>query len=130
MQPANLKNKKTRLLVVEDDATSVDILKIFLQDKYEIDTAANGSEALKKAREFDYDCFLMDIGLPGKMNGVDVTKKLKEIRNNKNKPFIATTAYALKSDREHFLSQGLTHCLIKPFSRKDLMDIIAEALEG
>ena len=70
----------------------------------------------------------MDIGLPGKMNGMDATKSLKEIKDYKNKPFIAITAYAMKGDKEFFLSEGLTHYIVKPFNKQDLLDTIAKAL--
>ena len=128
MQGENPINQKPKLLIVEDDKVTIDVLRLYLGKKYELDKAINGEEAMKKVAENDYDAFLMDIGLPGKMNGMDTTKKLKEIKNNKNKPFIAITAYAMKGDKEYFLSEGLTHYIVKPFNKQDLLDTITKAL--
>ena len=128
MQGENPINQKPKLLIVEDDKVTIDVLRLYLGKKYELDKAINGEEAMKKVAENDYDAFLMDIGLPGKMNGMDTTKKLKEIKNNKNKPFIAITAYAMKGDKEYFLSEGLTHYIVKPFNKQNLLDTIAKAL--
>lgn len=128
MQGENTINQKPKLLIVEDDKVTIDVLRLYLGKKYELDKASNGEEAMKKAEENDYDAFLMDIGLPGKMNGMDATKSLKEIKDYKNKPFIAITAYAMKGDKEFFLSEGLTHYIVKPFNKQDLLDTIAKAL--
>ena len=130
MQKENLRNSKPKLLVVEDDKTTVDVLKIYIKDKYDLDWAQDAKEAFKKAKENDYNGFLMDIGLPGNMNGMEVTKNLKEIKDNKDKFFIAITAYAMKGDRERFLSEGLTHYIVKPFNREDLLNTIAKALNN
>ena len=128
MQKEQSKDRKPKLLIVEDDKVTIDVLRLYLGKKYELDKASNGEEAMKKAEENDYDAFLMDIGLPGKMNGMDATKSLKEIKDYKNKPFIAITAYAMKGDKEFFLSEGLTHYIVKPFNKQDLLDTIAKAL--
>ena len=130
MQKENLRNSKPKLLVVEDDKTTVDVLKIYIKDKYDLDWAQDAKEAFKKAKENDYNGFLMDIGLPGNMNGMEVTKNLKKIKDNKDKFFIAITAYAMKGDRERFLSEGLTHYIVKPFNREDLLNTIAKALNN
>ena len=120
---------KPRLLFVEDDKVTIDVFKLFIGDRYQTDWAETGEVSLTKANENDYDVFLMDIGLPGKLNGIETTKKLKEIKNNKDKPFIAITAYAMKGDKEYLISQGLTHYLMKPFDRQKLINIIEDALE-
>lgn len=130
MKGEKLNNSKKKLLMVEDDKITVDIVRVFVQKKYELDHAFTGEEALVKAAKYDYDCFLMDIGLPGKMNGMDTAKKLKEIKGYKNKPFIAVTAYAMKGDKEFFLSQGMTHYIMKPFKRHEVLELITEALKS
>ena len=130
MQKKNLRSSNPKLLIVEDDKTTVDVLKIYIKDKYDLDWAKDAEEAFKKAKENNYNGFLMDIGLPGNMNGMEVTKNLKEFKDNKTKPFIAITAYAMIGDKEHFFSEGLTHYIVKPFNSEDLMDTIAKALNN
>ena len=120
---------KPKLLFVEDDKVATDLVKILLKDKYDIESARTGEEALKKAEENDYDAFLMDIGLPGKYNGIQTTIELKKIKNNKDKPYIAITAFAMAGDREYFLSEGLTHYISKPFEFIKFIEIIEKALK-
>ena len=129
MQEENFKNQKPKLLIVEDDKITVDVLKLYLGKIFELDWAISGDEALKKAVASDYDGFLMDIGLPGSMNGMEATKSLKKIKNYRDKPFIAITAYAMKGDKQRFLSEGLTHYIVKPFNKQELLSTVAEALK-
>ena len=119
---------KPKLLFVEDDKVTIDVVTRVLKNKYDIDNASSGIDALKKNEGNDYDAFLIDIGLPGKMDGIETTKRLKEIKNNKDKPFIAVTAYAMAGDREFFLSEGLTHYISKPFELQKLKELIENAL--
>ena len=125
----NINSQKQKLLFVEDDKVTIDVVKRLLKDKYEVDSALNGEDALEKAIENDYDAFLIDIGLPGKMDGIKTTKELKEIKDNKDKPYIAITAYVMQGNKEFFLSEGLTHYISKPFDFKKLIELIASALE-
>jgi two-component system, sensor histidine kinase len=121
---------KPKLLLVDDDEVIADILKIFIGDKYQLDSVTNGLAAIKKVKENDYDAFLIDIGLPGGFDGMETTKKLKEINNNREKPYICVTAHCMKGDKEHFLANGLTHYLSKPFIKEKLLTLIEEALKG
>ena len=125
----NTNQPKPKLLFVEDDKVATDLVKILLKDKYDIESAKTGEEALKKAEENDYDAFLMDIGLPGKYNGIQTTIELKKIKNNKDKPYIAITAFAMAGDREYFLSEGLTHYISKPFNFIKFIELIEKALK-
>ena len=123
-----LEISKPRLLLVEDDIKATTMTVKYLEKIFEIDSALNCDEAVNKAKEKDYDAFLMDIGLPGNSNEMDTAKKLKEIKNNRYKPFIAVTAYAMPEYKEYFLSEGLTHYIAKPFEAADLIELIYEAL--
>ena len=120
---------KPKLLFVEDDQVTINLVKRILRNKYDIDSTRYGEDALEKAIENDYDAFLIDIGLSGKMNGITTTKELKKIKNNENKPYIALTAYVMPGDKKLFLSEGLTHYISKPFEFRALIDLIESALE-
>lgn len=119
---------KPKCLFVDDDNILVDVLRRFIGDRFHLDWACNGKEAFIKAEEYSYDIFLIDIKLPGGMNGLEVTKNLKKIKNNKDKPFIAITAYAMRGDKEQFLANGMTHYISKPFEKQILLDVVNEAL--
>jgi CheY-like chemotaxis protein len=120
---------KKRLLILEDDLVTVNVLLRLLKNQYDIDDVNNGEDALKMANKNNYDAFLIDIALPGNMNGIDATKELKKIKDNREKPYIAITAYALPGDKAHFLTNGLTHYISKPFEFKTLLRLIENAIE-
>jgi CheY-like chemotaxis protein len=122
-------NLKQRLLILEDDIVNTQLLLRLLKNLYDMDFVNNGEDALKYAVEKNYDVFLIDIGLPGNMNGIQATKELKKIKDNNNKPFIAMTAFALAGDKNHFLNEGLTHYISKPFEFNKLIELIGSALE-
>ena len=71
---------------------------------------------------------MIDIGLSGGMNGIQLTKKLKELKNNRRKPYIAITAYAMPGDKERFILEGLTHYISTPFEFQALIKLINAAL--
>jgi CheY-like chemotaxis protein len=120
--------EKPRVLVVDDDKTSVDITTLFLKELYEIDIAENGVEAVKKTETNKYDAILMDIGLGRGMNGVEATKKIRENSNYKNIPIVAVTAYVMKGDKEEFLKAGCSHYLSKPFESSKLKELLNSIL--
>ena len=122
-----MNTNKPKLLYVEDDLMATTLVVKNLNKRFDIHCASNGSEAINKAVENDYDAFLIDIGLPTS-NGMEITKQLKEIKNNINKPYIAVTAYAMQEYKEYFLSEGLTHYISKPYEPKDLIKLIDQAL--
>ena len=120
------KKGKYSLLLVENDIPSIDIIKIYLQEGYEVDTALDGLTAMQMVEKKKYDAVLMDIDLGFGMNGLEVTQKIKEIKSYENVPIIAVTAYAMLGDREKFLAAGCTHYIAKPFDKIALIDLLEE----
>lgn len=120
----NSESSKIKLLFIEDDKVTIDVVKRLFKNKYNCDCVLDGESALIKAKENDYDVFLIDIGLPGKFDGIQTTKELKKIKNNSDKPYVAITAFAMAQDKEFFLSEGLTHYISKPFEFKALLELI------
>ena len=69
-----------RLLVIEDDPDLMRAVCQCLREAgYAVDEASDGPEGLRKARDADYDCILLDVMLP-QMNGWDVLQRLREKR--------------------------------------------------
>ncbi|SDW74933.1 Signal transduction histidine kinase [Lutibacter oricola] len=107
---------KLKILIVEDDEVSSNLLDITLE-KYssEILKAKNGYEAIEICKKHtDIDLILMDIQMP-KMNGHEATKKIREF--NKSVIIIAQTAYSLKGDKETALKSGCNNYLSKPIDK-------------
>lgn len=124
-----LTENKFDLLYVEDDQASVDIVSLMLRGKYDFDVARTADEALMKVKQNSYRAILMDINLQKDIDGVQLTKMIRQINNYSDIPIAAITAYAFDSNKEEFLSQGMTHYLSKPFSKNDLFDLLAKMLE-
>ncbi len=108
-----------RVLIVEDEKQIVDILRFNLaREGYEIITAADGPEGLKKALSASPDLVLLDIMLPG-MDGFEVCRALRE--TDRLTPVIMLTAREEESDKVLGLEIGADDYITKPFSIKELL---------
>lgn len=106
-----------RVLVVDDDVKTVELVKLYLnRDGYRVLTAFNGKDALRLARESHPDLIVLDIMLPG-MNGLDVCRTL---RQESDVPIIMLTALTTDKDRLAGLNLGADDYVSKPFSPREL----------
>ena len=116
------------VLVVEDNKTNQMLLSLILDEigvTFEI--AHDGTEAIVKYKNSDFDVVLMDENMPN-MNGIEATHHIRELEielNLKPVPIIAVTANALSSDRERFLDAGMNDYVAKPYSQEDIINILA-----
>lgn len=121
-------SKRNKILVVEDDIYSRDVVRLCLKDLYEIDFAEKGEKAVQMTENKAYDAILMDINLGIGMSGIEAAKQIRKIEGYKDIPIIAVTAYAMEGDREKFLSNGCSHYLSKPYDKKAMVKLLNEAL--
>lgn len=116
------------VLLAEDNATNQIVVSHALERiGCDVDIVDNGKAALKAAHQRDYDCILMDISMP-EMDGLEATQHIQSETRNANTPIIALTAYALRGDRERFLSAGMSDFLAKPVEKEELVACIARNL--
>jgi len=119
---------KERILIVEDDPRNMRLLEMTLKARgYTLLEATDGGEALDMAIRERPDLIIMDIQLP-KVNGLAVTRKLRETPEFRHTPIIAMTAYAMKGDREKAIEAGCSAYLPKPINTRELPEIIASML--
>lgn len=71
-------NQRGRILIVDDNAMNRDILCRILRKEYELDTAENGDECLRKLPEFQPQLVLLDIMMPG-IDGYEVCRRIKKV---------------------------------------------------
>jgi len=103
-----------RILIVDDNPANVKILQTRLAaDGYEVVTAADGEEALSKAREDSPDLILLDVMMP-KLNGLDVCRRLRADPDFPFTPIIMVTAMADSKDVVAGLEAGGDEYLTKP----------------
>ena len=117
-------NKRLTILVVEDDAINQLYLKSQLKKDYEVIVASTAKKALEKLKTISVDLILMDISLQGGMNGLELTKLLKEDERYSKIQIIAVTGHASNEDRDRILSAGCDDYLAKPFQMNELLDKI------
>ncbi len=114
-----------KILFVDDDETSQDVVRFYVENYYEIDVASTPNEALELVSKNKYDVILMDIGLGYKTNGIQLTQK---IRNRypyyKNIPVVAVTAFATSTDEANAYEGGLDYFIVKPFSKTSLLNLL------
>ncbi len=118
------RERKPKILLVEDDDISVIVISKYLKAGYDLDIIGDGKEAVNLASQKSYDGFLMDIALKGEMSGMDVVEALRNLERYKSTPIIAVTAYAMEGDREKILSSGCSHYISKPFGKNQLLEVL------
>lgn len=110
--------KAKRVLIIEDEVSISDIIKFnLLKEGYEIETAYNGEEGLKKALNLNFDLILLDIMLPH-MDGFQVCRKIRE---SSNVPIIMLTAKEEEVDKVLGLELGADDYITKPFGMRELI---------
>jgi two-component system alkaline phosphatase synthesis response regulator PhoP len=106
-----------RVLVVDDDAKTVDLVRLYLnRDGYRVSVAYDGPEALRLAREVHPDLIVLDLMLPG-CDGLQVCRTL---RQESDVPIIMLTARTTEEDKLSALGLGADDYVTKPFSPREL----------
>jgi two-component system response regulator MtrA len=107
-----------RLLVVDDDRSIREIMKLSLEEEgYLVDTAETAEEALETIRRTVPDLMILDVMLPG-MSGFDLTK---EIRRTSSLPIVLLTAKTDTIDKVVGLESGADDYVEKPFEMRELV---------
>jgi PAS domain S-box-containing protein len=115
-----------RVLAVDDDPDSVNVLRLILEEQgARVDTAYSASRALEKIEVNPPDVLLSDIGMPGQ-DGYQLIDAVRKLPGNAAKiPAIAITAFARPEDRIAALRAGFNMHLAKPINTAELITIIA-----
>jgi len=117
-----------KILIVDDNQDNRElVVKILKRYGYATCEAADGEEALAGAASDRPDLILMDIALP-KIDGLEATRRLRQMAELKDTPIIALTAHAMKGDREKALAAGCCDYITKPINVRELPEQIARNL--
>ncbi len=121
---------RARVLVVDDEADLVRILQFGLQAiGYQVETASDGQEALKKAREAKPDIILLDLMLP-KLDGYKVCRLLKFDERYKNIPIIILSARTQEGDQLLAMEMGANRFITKPYDFSEVLSHIETLLKS
>ncbi len=118
-----------KVLVADDKATSRELVRTVLEKcGYEVFEAADGTEALQRAREVQPDLIILDLHMPG-LGGIGVVRELRLDAQFASTPIMALTASAMHGDQERALSAGFTGYLSKPIRLATLRNEVERLLQ-
>ncbi|MBW3110998.1 response regulator transcription factor [Bacillus sp. MCCB 382] len=107
-----------KVLLVDDEENIVDVCSRYLiREGYDVSTASNGIEAIKRYHSFNPDIVILDIMMP-EMDGWQVAEKIREDHDT---PIIMLTALGQEKDRIYGLTIGADDYVTKPFSPRELL---------
>jgi CheY-like chemotaxis protein len=119
-----------RILIVEDKASSRELLRTVLENQgFVVTEAADGEGALQKARAELPDLILLDLHMPVR-GGYEVLKELRQEPRFASVPIVAVTASAMQGDREKAIAAGFNAYLTKPVPLNSLRTEIQRLLSG
>ncbi|MBI5903314.1 MAG: response regulator, partial [Deltaproteobacteria bacterium] len=98
-----------------------------MQRGYEIETAADGYEALIKVGDFKPELLILDIMMP-RIDGFEVCRRLKGDESTSDIKILAVTAYG-KEDMEKIVKCGADDCLPKPLGLREFQKSVENLLE-
>jgi signal transduction histidine kinase/ActR/RegA family two-component response regulator len=118
-----------RILVVDDEPINREVAQKQL-DALDliVDTAADGAEAIAKAKAGIYAAIFMDMRMPN-VNGLDATRQIRQLREYKHVPIIAMTANVFDEDKAQCIAAGMDDFLTKPFTPTELFAVLLRSLE-
>jgi PAS domain S-box-containing protein len=129
-RPEGVDNRPLRILVAEDDLVNQRLAVGLLEKRgHVVVVAGDGKKALAALDRESFDLMFMDVQMP-EMGGFEATALIRasELKSGKHLPIIATTAYAMKGDRERCLASGMDGYVTKPILAPELFRAIDETL--
>ena len=121
---------EAKILVVDDIAMNLNVFAGLLKrTKIQVTKAISGEEAIRLAREIDFDILFIDHMMP-EMDGIETMSRIKKDRFAlcREKPMVALTANAVSGAREFYLEKGFANYISKPVDPKMLEKMIMELL--
>ncbi len=114
-------SRREKVLIAEDSVTTRHILKyIFTKNGYNAIEAKDGKDALRLTQKHKPDLIVTDCNMPV-MNGFELTKEVKRIKETKHIPIIILTAITSQQDMLKGLESGANDYLPKPFDEEELL---------
>lgn len=113
-----------RVLIVDDTELNRKVVKtVLLSQGFDVLEAVDGEQAFSIATEFLPDIILMDVQLP-KMDGYEVTRRLRALPDTEHLPIIALTAHAMAGESDRAREAGCNGYISKPINTRTLIDEI------
>ncbi|BAO29629.1 response regulator [Sulfuritalea hydrogenivorans] len=117
-----------KVLIVDDQDTIRKMLRLTLTGRYELFEAAEASEAWEIVRRIRPQAIILDIMMPGEMDGYQFCEKLKADRELRRIHVVMVTARGQEADRQKGIASGADAYFVKPFSPLALARHLEDAL--
>ena len=121
-----MKTEKSRLLIVDDEERAWKVLKINFQDRYDVQVARNGAEAVRVLEEEHVDAILTDVKMP-EMSGMELLKYVKKAYEWI--PVVVMTAFGSVENAVEAMKAGDYDYIVKPIKIEDAELVVKRALE-
>jgi CheY-like chemotaxis protein len=122
-----MSSSKPVILLIDDNADTLDLIELFLYRDFEIKTAENGFSGLKLAREKLPALIITDIMMP-LMDGIKLFNDLRKLESTAKIPIIAMTSFMKRITKKSLLNMGFNGVIAKPIERDKLLALIRRVL--
>jgi two-component system, chemotaxis family, sensor kinase CheA len=121
--------RKKSILIAEDSITSRTLLRNILQSAgYHVETSVDGYDAFTALKTKEFDLLVSDVDMP-RMNGFDLTARIRSEPNLNHLPVILVTALASRDDKERGIDSGANAYIVKSsFDQSDLLEAVSRLL--
>ena len=110
-----------KILLIEDEEELRNTVREYLtREKFIVECAEDYASAMEKVNDYDYDCILLDIMLPGE-DGLSILSRIRENPTTEDIPVIMLTAKSSELDKIVGLDKGADDYIVKPFSVLELV---------
>lgn len=119
------------VLVVDDEEKICELIKIFLESAFpfhSVVSAPNATQATQKFLNQEFDLLVIDHVLPGKA-GIEYIEHLRNSVKYNNLKIILISGYLQQEDVLNAIQFGIKHIVVKPFSRQQLINQVADILK-
>jgi CheY-like chemotaxis protein len=123
-------NSKQRVLIVDDNLDAAEALRLLLCIKgFEVFTACDGMEAIRRTKECAPDVILMDLEMPT-MDGCEAARRIHAIPDCEAIPIVALTGLDHDCDRERSRQSGMVEHLVKPVEVAAVQEVLRSLIPG
>lgn len=125
----NYSTDNPKSILIVDDEVNIVISLAFLLEKegFQVQTAANGAEALQKYTDHKPEIILLDVMMPI-MNGYETARKIRSIDVDSATRILFLTARGTQEDRQEGYVSGADDFIVKPFDNEEILNKIREFL--
>ena len=121
-------SNKSKILVVDGEVHILHVVSLKLRDAgYDVITAQNGQDALELAQAEEPDLVITDFQVP-RLSGIELCQRMRQTPKLRKTPAIMLTARGVWLDDDVLATAGVSRCVKKPFSPRELVDIVSGAL--